>query len=127
MVLNVSVWKGDQPLDLRLNEVFEIPTQRVAELDVVFSASCSSDVTLSQDGTAVSTCMKGTTCSPTGADDGGQAPCVSDTVRANELPSFSGDAGASPSRIGTDADAGDATAVTPADGAWTPIPPRRRT
>ncbi len=93
VVIDVSVWAGSQPVDLRQNEVFQIPTERVAELDVVFSATCMSEVSLVNGG-AVSNCKTpNTTCSPAGGEDGGEGQCVSNVVNATQLPTFMGDAG----------------------------------
>jgi hypothetical protein len=84
--INASLWAGDAVLDERLNQVFEIPTAHVAEIDIVFSALCSARAVL-EDAGATSSCPSGDTCDPS---NGG---CIADTVNAGTLPTFAGDAG----------------------------------
>ena len=66
VVIDVSVWSGDRPLDVRRYEV-DVPTTRVRDVDVIFSARCS-PYAIVRDGQAVSTCGDASTCDPrTGA------------------------------------------------------------
>jgi hypothetical protein len=87
VLIDVSVWKKGQPLDERQNQVQQIPTDRVAELDIVFSANCTPTVTY--DGTTLgSTCGASTTCDPATGHCTGNV-----VVNGKDLPTFSGDAG----------------------------------
>lgn len=81
-------WSDDLPLDRRDAIVTQVPSERVARLDIVLSGRCSKRVMLEADGTASSTCGEGRTCAP----DSGN--CTSATVNAKSLPSYSsGDEG----------------------------------
>ncbi len=85
--VNASLWAGTTLLDDREDQVIQIPTARVVELDIVFSAKCTAHADY-QDAGAASPCGTGQTCN---AADG---TCVSSTVNAGQLPDYSGgDAG----------------------------------
>jgi formylglycine-generating enzyme required for sulfatase activity len=71
---------NDLPLDRRDAIVTQIPTDRVAALNVVLSARCSDKTVLDDDGNAQSTCGEGQTC------DAGD--CRSTDVLASELPDY---------------------------------------
>jgi sulfatase modifying factor 1 len=71
--IRVSVSARGIPLDVREDHVFQIPSDRVAELDIVFSATCTSQATL-VNGTPASRCPTEQTCDPTSGS------CVSDIV-----------------------------------------------
>ncbi len=122
VVISVSVWAGSQPVDLRQNEVFQIPTERVAELDVVFSATCTSEVSLVGE-MAVSNCkMPDTTCSPASREDGGEGQCVSSIVNATGLAAFTG-SGAPPNAVvNMEAGTADATATATGEGGTSDAP-----
>jgi formylglycine-generating enzyme len=94
VLINVSVWARGVPLDVRQDQVVQIPTDRVAVLDIVFSANCTPLVNLAI-GTAASACSVGQTCDPKNGS------CISDVV------SLAHDAGAS----GSVSPGGDAGAV----------------
>lgn len=97
VAISASVWAGGIPLDIREDRVFEIPTDHVAYLYVVFSANCTPQVSLLE-GAAVSKCPAGETCDPTSGS------CVSD------ITSFGGDGGAE-NEVSSD-DAGDTSMET---------------
>lgn len=75
-------WNDDLPLDRRDAIVTQVPSDRVARLDIVLSGRCSKRVMLETDGTASSTCGEGRTCAP---DTGN---CVGATIDANSLPTY---------------------------------------
>jgi formylglycine-generating enzyme required for sulfatase activity len=102
VAINVSVWAAGVPLDVRQDRVLQIPTDRVAELDIVFSANCTPQVGLVV-GAAVSKCAAQETCDPKSGS------CVSSVVSGSAQPTFpSLEGGASPSVLPA-TDAGDAT------------------
>jgi hypothetical protein len=86
VLIDASLWMGGQPLDERQDQVFEIPTDRVAQLDIVFSARCTAQVSLAG-GNAVSLCVAMTTCDPA------TGQCTNNVVHAGDLPTYTGDAG----------------------------------
>ncbi len=111
--INVSVWAGGMPLDVRQDRVLQVPSDRVAELDIVFSANCTPRAGL-VDGAVVSKCMAGQTCDPKSgscipsgvsgstlptfpAPDGGGASGPPPTTDGGDVPDAMGDAGAPPS------------------------------
>jgi formylglycine-generating enzyme required for sulfatase activity len=71
VTIDVSVWSGDTPVDVRRYEVFGVPTTAVQEVDIVFSPRCTPYVV-----------VRGTTadslCGPTGTCDPGSGACASD-------------------------------------------------
>jgi cysteine-rich repeat protein len=79
--ISVTGWSGNVPLDRRDAIVTQIPTDRVVALNVVLSARCSSKLTVSVDGNAVSSCGDGSTC-----DNAGN--CVTVMIQASELPIY---------------------------------------
>jgi fibro-slime domain-containing protein len=86
VTITVVAWDDDVPLDRRDAIVTQIPTDRVALLNVVLSGRCSGLVELDSDGAAVSTCGDGKTCDPA------QGDCADAAVDAKSLPSYqSGD------------------------------------
>jgi formylglycine-generating enzyme required for sulfatase activity len=110
---------------VRQDQVLQIPTDRVAVLDIVFSANCTPAATLVM-GTAVSTCSVGQTCDPKNGS------CVSDLVNlANDAGAPGGvspnsDAGAVEATVsactpGTVRCSGNAVQVCAADGQWGPL------
>ena len=88
--ISVTGWSGNVPLDRRDAIVTQIPTDRVVALNVVLSARCSSKLTVSVDGNAVSSCGDGNTC-----DNAGN--CVTVMIQAQDLPTY---------RAGAENDAG---------------------
>jgi formylglycine-generating enzyme required for sulfatase activity len=92
-LLEVTVWSGATPLDVRQAQVEEIPTSTVVEFDVTFSARCTPHVVLT-DGVASSDCGALASCSP----ETGQ--CVDDRVFGSLLPLYGLDAGAAGDAIG---------------------------
>jgi formylglycine-generating enzyme len=82
VTIDASVWRNhvdggaSGPLDVRHYEITGVPTDRVAELDIVFSASC-----------AAATCSSGTTCNAAGQ-------CTTSRISATNLLTFPADAGA---------------------------------
>ncbi len=82
VAITVSVWADGAPLDVRQDLVLQIPTDRVAELDIYFSARCTPLAGLAN-GVAVSKCASGLTCDP------GTGACVSGQVSSSTLPTFS--------------------------------------
>lgn len=109
VLVNVSIWKNGTPLDVRQDQVFEIPTERVAELDVVFSAKCTPQVSLSG-GQAVSMCGAMSTCDPA---TGG---CTTSVIHAGTLPTYGEDGGSTAIDGGTLSDDGGDGAVISMDG-----------
>jgi hypothetical protein len=86
VAINASLWAGSTLLDDRENLIFQIPTDRVAELDIVFAAKCT-PLARVIDGAGGSTCASGQTCDPkTGT-------CVSTTIQGGTLPTYRGNAG----------------------------------
>lgn len=85
VAIDLTLWRSrspvatDVPVDVRRYRVKDVPTDRVAELRVVFTADCSRRV--NQD-TGQSTCEATETC------EGGL--CVDNGVSAAELPTFRG-------------------------------------
>jgi len=79
--ISVTGWSGTVPLDRRDAIVTQIPTDRVAALNVVLSARCSSKLTVGVDGNAVSNCGDGNTC-----DNAGN--CVPAMIQATDLPTY---------------------------------------
>lgn len=107
--VNASLWAGTTLLDDREDQVIQIPTDRVVELDIVFSAMCTAHASY-QDAGAASPCGAGQTCNPA---DG---TCVSSTVNVSQLPAYSGgDAGTSRPDA-TVPDSGAADGATPDSG-----------
>jgi len=74
VTIDVSAWNAGIELDARHYEFSQIPTDWVAEYDVIFSSDCSA-----------ATCTSGRTCG-----EGGQ--CTSDKIRAAFLRSYAGKA-----------------------------------
>ncbi len=68
VTIDVSLWAGRQPLDVRRYHVFDVPTDRVEPLTVVFSGHCARWAGLDDAGNAVSKCQADATCDP---DTGG--------------------------------------------------------
>ena len=79
--IRITGWAGKTPLDRRDAIVTQIPTDRVATLNVVLSARCSDKLTVNAEGDVVSSCGDGSTC-----DNGGN--CVTATVAASDLPTY---------------------------------------
>lgn len=80
--ISVVGWRGGVPLDRRDNLVEQIPTDRVAALNVVLSARCTPQVFADGDA-ARSRCASGETCDP------GSGACVSARVDGASLPTYS--------------------------------------
>jgi formylglycine-generating enzyme len=98
VAISASVWAGGIPLDIRQDRVFEIPTDHLAYLYIVFSANCTPQVSLVE-GAAVSKCPAGETCDPKNGS------CVSDVMS-------SGGDGGSEREVSPGDDAGEASAAT---------------
>jgi formylglycine-generating enzyme len=97
VVIDVSVWSGAAPLDVRRYEIDGVPTSTVEEVDVVLSAHCTPRV-VDLRGVAESSCGPWRTCDP---KTGG---CVSDVYGATDAgESDAADA----AEGGLDADASD--------------------
>ena len=79
--LSVSAYKGGAPVDRRDHVVEQVPTDRVATVDVVLSSRCASRVTL-VGSEARSTCSPGETCNPA------SGACASATLNGAALPTF---------------------------------------
>jgi formylglycine-generating enzyme required for sulfatase activity len=103
--INVSVWAAGNPLDVRQDRVLQIPTDRVAELDIVFSANCTAQVV---NGVAMSNCAADETCDPKSGS------CVSSVVMGSTLGTFSPLDGGPSSGVLPANDAGDAAAAAAA-------------
>ncbi len=99
VVIDLDVWAGSKPIDLREYEVLDIPTDHFVELVVVFGGACAAKTTL-VGGQAVSLCVPGTTCSlclsGPSCDESTNGLCASDVIPASNLPPYSADAGALP-------------------------------
>ncbi len=93
----VSVSRSGTPLETRRYVVDAVPTDRVVELDVVFSAECAPS--RSGDGGTPAQCCPGA-CTPAG----GTCECYGD-----ELPSYAADAGDSEPMLVEDSGTADAT------------------
>ncbi len=78
VAITAKVWKGNHEvlLDSRTVRVFEIPVDRVAELDIVFGGACTGVM-----------CPDGTTCDPS------TGSCLSNVSVGMILPTFPPDAG----------------------------------
>ncbi len=126
VLINVSVWARGVPLDVRQDRVIQIPTDYVADLNIVFSANCTPNATL-VGAMAVSQCPEGQTCNPNSGS------CVSDVV------SF-GDGGVTPGNVspsdggvteeafaacvpGLTQCSGNAVQTCASDGQWGPLAP----
>jgi formylglycine-generating enzyme required for sulfatase activity len=92
VAIDVSVWSGAQPLDVRSYQAIDIPTDHFEERDIVFSGRCARWAAL-DGGTAVSRCEAGTTCDPgtgqcvtnvLGTDGGAVATVADGSVDARE-------------------------------------------
>jgi sulfatase modifying factor 1 len=114
VLISASVLRAGVTLDVRQNVVMQVPTDHVAELDIVFSARCTAQVGLATaplpgtnctTGLVSSRCQTGSTCDPT------TGMCTANVVNGRMLPTFPTrlDAGTSMSR-GLGNDGGDATA-----------------
>jgi formylglycine-generating enzyme required for sulfatase activity len=99
VVIDVSLWSAQQPLDVRRYEVTDVPTTTVEEVDVVFSAKCQRWV-VSTGGGADSSCGSGRTCDPT------TGLCGSDVH--GDTDAGEGEASA-PADAGTDSPSGEAS------------------
>jgi formylglycine-generating enzyme required for sulfatase activity len=114
VTITASVLRAGVTLDVRQNLVTLVPTDHLAELDIVFSARCTAQVGLMSDpqhgtncasGLAASLCQTGSTCDPrTGM-------CTSDVVSGPMLPIYpAGLDGGSSASVALGNDAGDAEA-----------------
>ena len=72
--IDVSVWAAGMPLDVRQDRVLQVPTDRVAELDIVFSANCAPQVESRQRRRGVASARTQETC------DLKSGSCVSNVV-----------------------------------------------
>ena len=106
VLINASLWAGGTLLDDRQNQVIEIPTSRVAQLAIVFSANCTPEAVAEADGGAGSKCAQGETCDP---QSGG---CTSGVVSGTTLPTFEPDGGAEASAPSGDSSSADASSGT---------------
>jgi sulfatase modifying factor 1 len=79
VVIDVSVWKGAEPIDAREYRVEKIPTDRFAPIGIVFSARCSAFARVEGE-TVVSTCPTGETCDPSSSP----GACASNLVVVGE-------------------------------------------
>ncbi|MEI9948033.1 MAG: hypothetical protein WDO74_03400 [Pseudomonadota bacterium] len=79
--ISVTGWAANVPLDRRDAIVTQIPTDRVAALNVVLSARCSEKLKVNNEGSAVSSCGDGNTCDNLGN-------CVPATVQAPDLATY---------------------------------------
>jgi sulfatase modifying factor 1 len=112
VTISASVLRAGVTLDVRENLVTLVPTDHLAQLNVVFSARCTAQVgsttnlqhgTNCTSGLAASLCQPGTTCDPR------IGICTSDVINGEMLPVFPTglDAGP-PGSLGLGNDAGDA-------------------
>jgi len=88
-----------------------VPADHVAELDIVFSARCTAQVSLAGSPSPASNCTSGLAASLCGAGntcDATTGLCVSGVVNAMTLPSFPGPDGGALSSSGLGRDGGDA-------------------
>jgi cysteine-rich repeat protein len=79
--ISVTGWAGNVPVDRRDAIVTQIPTERIAALNVVLSARCTPKLSVGFDGNAVSDCGDGNTCNNAGY-------CVSAIIQAQDLPTY---------------------------------------
>jgi formylglycine-generating enzyme required for sulfatase activity len=123
--INVSVWAAGIPLDVRQDRVLQIPTDHVAELDIVFSAHCTPQVGL-VNGAALSKCGADETCDPrSGLCISGVVTLESDGGAPGSV-SPGGDAGAVEEAVaacvpGITQCLGDAVETCASDGQWGPL------
>jgi hypothetical protein len=80
--ITISAWKKGAPVDRRDRIITQIPSDRVAALNVFLSARCTPLVQLAEDRSARSLCKQGETCDPeTGT-------CGSARIDASSLPTY---------------------------------------
>jgi formylglycine-generating enzyme len=130
VTIQASLLRKGLTLDVRQNMVTQVPTDRVAELDIVFSARCTAQLSLllgdpphgadCTSGLASSLCVAGETCDPT------TGMCLSGGVSGMSLPTYTPpDGGAhEPVSDGGDAmpDAPDTSEDAPEIGVQPPQP-----
>ncbi|HXS17247.1 MAG TPA: hypothetical protein VN764_08660, partial [Polyangiaceae bacterium] len=81
VMLRVSAWNTETPLDVRDLTVLDVPNDSVKTVTITLSAQCSDAVKL-EGGQAVSKCELGQTCDPASGD------CISSEVDGGDLPDF---------------------------------------
>jgi len=81
VMLRVSAWNTETPLDVRDLTVLDVPNDSVKTVTITLSAQCSDAVKL-EGGQAVSKCELGQTCDPASGD------CISSEVDGGDLPEF---------------------------------------
>jgi polyhydroxybutyrate depolymerase len=103
-IVTASVLRAGVTLDVRRDEVSEVPVDRVGELTIHFSENCTAQVGALLDPlhgnqctapSAVSLCPPGETC------NWASGRCVSDAINGTELPPFEGLDAASGSASGS--------------------------
>jgi sulfatase modifying factor 1 len=108
VVIDLEVWAGSKPIDLREYEVLDIPTDHFVELVVIFGGPCAAQTTL-LGGQAVSLCDPGQTCSlclsGPSCNEATNGKCALDVIPASSLPPYSADAGALPALADAGVDA----------------------
>jgi formylglycine-generating enzyme required for sulfatase activity len=77
IAIDLSVWSGGTPRDVRHYRVIGVPTTFFEEYRIVFSDRCLPWAALDDAGVAVSTCPVGTTCNPLSGE------CEGDILRGD--------------------------------------------